>query len=107
MSKLFHANDFNFEEEVVNSELPVLVDFGAEWCGPCKRQLPILENFAESNSDRVKVVSLDIDASPIIAGKFGVRSVPTLMIFKGGQKIQSKVGLQSQAALEKFVIESL
>jgi thioredoxin 1 len=106
MSKLFHANDLNFEE-VVNSELPVLVDFSAIWCGPCKRMLPILENFAELNSDKVKIVSLDIDESPVTAGKYNVKAVPTLMIFKGGQKIQSKVGLQSQAALEKFVAESL
>lgn len=107
MSKILHANDLSFDAEVVNSGLPVLVEFGAQWCGPCQRLLPLLENLAESNSDKVKVVSIDVDESPIAAGKFGVRSVPTLIIFKGGQKVQTKVGLLSQGALEKFVSDSI
>lgn len=107
MSKVSHVNDFNFEEEVINSEIPVLVKMSAAWCGPCARQLPILETFAESNFDKIKVVSLDIDEAPITASKFNIRSVPTLMIFKDGKKISSKIGLMNQVSLEKFVIETI
>jgi thioredoxin 1 len=107
MSKILHTNDLSFEAEVMSAGLPVLVEFGAQWCGPCQRLLPLLENLADSNSDKIKVVSIDVDESPIAAGKFGVRSVPTLIIFKDGQKIQTKVGLLSQGALEKFVIDSI
>jgi len=107
MSALNHINDNNFEAEVINSEVPVLIEFGAVWCGPCKRQLPILEEFAESNKDSVKVLSLDIDESPVVTGKFNVRGVPTLMLFKDGKKVGVKVGLTTKAGLENLLKENL
>lgn len=107
MSNLIHTNDISFSQEVEDSELPVLVDFGAQWCGPCKKQLPILEEFAELNKDKIKVVSLDIDESPVVTGNFGVRGVPTLMLFKGGKKVGIKVGLTTKAGLEKLLSENL
>jgi len=107
MSKVLHTNDLSFEEEVSNAELPVLVEFGAAWCGPCKRLLPILEGFADLNVDKIKVVSVDVDESPVAAAKFGVRSVPTLIMFKGGKKLEAKVGLVSETALAKFVLECI
>jgi thioredoxin 1 len=107
MSPVIHTNDLSFDQDVVNSELPVLVEFGAQWCGPCKKQLPILEEFAESNKDNVKVMSLDIDESPATTGEFSVRGVPTLMLFKGGKKVGVKVGLTTKAGLEKLLSENL
>lgn len=92
------VNDIDFEQEVLQSSGIVLVDFGAAWCAPCKRQLPILEQFAQTNP-KIKVVSLDIDDSPITARKYGIRSVPTLIFFKEGMPILTKNGLTS---LEKL-----
>jgi thioredoxin 1 len=73
------------------------------WCGPCQRQAPILESFASSNSDRVKVCQIDIDESPDIAAKYNVRSIPTLMFFKGGKSVQTKVGMHSVVMLETLL----
>lgn len=86
-------NQSNFESEVLKSDVPVLVDFTATWCGPCKALAPIVEKFADSFSGKVKVGKLDIDDSPEITAKYGVRSVPTVIIFKGGQKVTQHVGL--------------
>jgi thioredoxin 1 len=107
MSNLIHSNDINFDKDVIESDKPVLVDFGATWCSPCKQQLPILEQFAELHKDEIKVVSLDTDESPIVTAKFNVKGVPALLLFKEGRKVGSKVGLTSKAGLEKFLTESL
>lgn len=108
MTNLIHVNDISFDKEVLESELPVLVDFSAPtWCQPCIKQIPILKEFAELFKDKIKIVCLDIDDSPITASKFNVRSVPSLWIFKDGVKVGSKVGLTSKAGLEKFLTESL
>lgn len=93
-------NEANFEAEVLKSELPVLVDFYADWCGPCKMQGPIIEELAEEIKATAKVGKLDIDANPAIAEKFGVMSIPTLMIFKGGEVKKTFVGLQSKEGLK-------
>ena len=103
MSNVVHVDDNNFEVEVLQSEGPVLVDFGATWCGPCQRQLPIVEKFANENVT-VKVCKVDIDDAPAVASKLGIRGVPTLMLFNEGKSVGSKVGLTSLAEISNFVM---
>lgn len=102
MSNVVHVDDNNFETEVLQSEVPVLVDFGATWCGPCQRQLPIVEKFANEQV-AVKVCKVDIDDAPAVASKLGIRGVPTLMLFNEGKSVGSKVGLTSLAEITNFV----
>lgn len=104
MSDVVHVDDNNFETEVLQADKPVLVDFGAVWCGPCQRQLPIIEKYAAENS-HVKVCKVDVDEAPNLSAKYGIRSVPSLILFNKGAKVDSKVGLQSLANLQTFVIE--
>ena len=82
----------SFEKEVVNSELPVLIDFWAEWCGPCKEMNPILEEVSSEMEEKIKVLKINIDENPNIPNKYGVQSIPTLIIFKKGEAISTKVG---------------
>lgn len=103
MSDVVYVDDNNFEVEVLQSKVPVLVDFSAVWCGPCQRQLPIIEKFATENLNQVKVCKVDIDESPGITAKFGIRSVPSLLLFKQGQKVDMKVGLTTSAMLSSFL----
>ena len=91
----------NFEEEVLNSEIPVLVDFYADWCGPCKMMAPIVESLAESFDGKVKVGKLNIDEEMDIAQKYRVMSIPTFIVFKGGQALETSVGAMSKDYLEK------
>ncbi len=91
----------NFEEEVLNSEIPVLVDFYADWCGPCKMMAPIVESLAESFDGKVKVGKLNIDEEMDIAQKYRVMSIPTFIVFKGGQVLETSVGAMSKDDLEK------
>lgn len=107
MSNILNVDDSNFDVEVLNSNLPVLVEFGAAWCGPCQRQLPVLEKLAEEYSNKLKVVKLDIDDSPTVTSKYGIRSVPTLVLFKDGVKLEIKVGLTSQAILKQLLSDKL
>lgn len=107
MSKLLEVNDESFDKEVLQSEMPVLVDFGATWCSPCKRQLPILENMSDDFKDKIKFVSLDVDDSPIASSKFSVKSIPTIMIFSGGKSVGSKTGLMNPNLLKEFISNSL
>lgn len=86
-------NDLNFEEEVANASGKVLVDFTAQWCGPCKRLAPIVDEVADELEGKVKVGKLDIDEAPLTAAKFQVRGVPTLMVFEGGKPVGQSVGL--------------
>lgn len=104
MSDIISVDDNNFESEVLNSKLPVLVDFGAPWCGPCVRQIPILAKFAMDNP-HVKVCKVDIDDSPSLAAKFDIRSVPSILIFKNGIYLGIKVGLLSPSHLNEFISE--
>lgn len=96
-----NVNDKNFDVEVLNSGGLVLVDFSAAWCGPCKRQLPILEQFVNENP-QVKVLSVDIDESEFLKDKYSIKSVPTLILFKDGVKVDTKNGLTSLASLNSL-----
>ena len=91
--------DANFEAEVLKSDVPVLVDFTATWCGPCKALAPIVEKVADEFQGKIKVGKLDIDDAPQITRKYGVRSVPTVLVFKGGQKMGQHVGLTTREKL--------
>lgn len=101
------TSDAGFEEEVVKSNTPVLVDFWAAWCGPCKMLAPILKEVAESHKDKLRVATLDIDANPDTPAQFGIRSIPTLMLFKDGQAIATKSGALSKAQLTAFIDSNL
>jgi len=92
-------NETNFDSEVLKSDVPVLVDFTATWCGPCKALAPIVEKLADEFQGKVKVGKLDIDESQALAQKYGVRSVPTVMVFKAGQKASQHVGLTNRDKL--------
>ena len=93
----------NFESEVLQSDLPVLVDFTATWCGPCKALAPIVEKIADEFEGKIKVGKLDIDASRPIAEKYRIRSVPTVMVFRGGQKTGEHIGLTTRDKLVKLL----
>ena len=96
-------NDMNFEQEVISSDTPVLVDFTATWCGPCKQLAPIVDQIADELKGTVKVGKLDVDDSPITAGKYGVRGVPTVMVFKNGERAAQHVGLTTKQKLLDLV----
>ena len=104
---IVHISDESFEEEVLQSEQPVLIDYWAEWCGPCKMIAPVLEEIATEYSDRLKVVKLNIDDNPQTPPKYGIRGIPTLMVFKNGQVEATKVGSVSKAQLTAFLDDSL
>ncbi|KYF74750.1 thiol-disulfide isomerase [Sorangium cellulosum] len=95
--------DQNFESEVLNSPIPVLVDFTATWCGPCKALAPIVDKIADEFQGKVKVAKLDIDGAPETTRKYGVRSVPTVIVFKDGQKAGQQVGLVSRDKLVQLL----
>ena len=104
---IVHISDESFEEEVLQSARPVLIDYWAEWCGPCKMIAPVLDEIATEYSDRLKVVKLNIDDNPQTPPKYGIRGIPTLMVFKNGQVEATKVGAVSKAQLTAFLDDSL
>lgn len=97
MSAITVTND-NFEAEVVNCENPVLIDFWASWCGPCKMLSPVIDQIAQENDD-IKVCKVNVDECPELAQAFGVMSIPTLVVFKDGQQVNKAVGVKSKAAI--------
>lgn len=93
----------NFEQEVLNSDKPVLVDFWAEWCAPCKSIAPLLENIADDQADSLKVAKIDVDHQGELAVKFSIRSIPTLMIFKNGEPVGTQTGAVGAGGLNQFI----
>lgn len=92
MTKPIEVTDSNFEQEVINSDIPVVVDFWAIWCGPCKMIAPIMEEFASEYDGKVKITKLDVDNNPNVAVKYGIRSIPTVLLFKDGKIIEQIIG---------------
>jgi len=105
--KILELSDDNFEGEVLKSSTPVLVDFWAEWCGPCKTIAPILDDIAEEYSERLKVGKLDIDSNKDTPAKYGIRGIPTLLLFKDGQVEATKVGALSKSQLTAFLDQNI
>ncbi len=103
MSEINHISDGSFENDVLRSELPVLVDYWAEWCGPCKVIAPVLEEIAAEYKGRMKVCKLDIDENTDTPPKYGIRGIPTLMLFKNGTVEATKVGALSKSQLTAFL----
>lgn len=97
------VSDSDFENEVLEADTPVLVDFWAEWCGPCKALSPLVDEVADDMKDKVKVVKVNIDESPEAPTKYGVRGIPTLMIFKDGQVVDTRVGGMPKGQLTEWI----
>lgn len=102
-----HISDASFDADVLQSAHPVLVDYWAEWCGPCKMIAPILDEVAKDYSGRLNVAKMNVDQNRDVPAKFGIRGIPTLMIFKGGQLAATKVGALSKAQLTAFIDANL
>jgi thioredoxin 1 len=103
-----HAvSDQSFEADVLKSDAPVVVDFWAEWCGPCKMIAPALEEIAAAMGEKVKIVKINIDDNPQTPSKYGVRGIPTLMVFKGGQVASTKVGAAPKGQLQSWIEQSI
>ena len=103
MAEIQHVSDESFEADVLQAEVPVLVDYWAEWCGPCKVIAPVLEEIAAEYDGRLQVCKLDIDANGDTPPKYGIRGIPTLMLFKNGQVEATKVGALSKSQLTAFL----
>ena len=97
------VTDASFEKEVLQADLPVLVDFWAEWCGPCKMFAPVLDEVAKAYEGKLRVAKLDIDANPATPNKFGIRGIPTIILYKGGQVEAQKVGALTKSQLTAFL----
>ncbi len=100
---VFEGTDANFDELVLKSDKPVLVDFWAEWCGPCRMIGPIVEELANDYADKAVMVKVDVDSNSGVAQKFGIRNIPTLLFFKNGQQVDKQVGAASKAILAKKI----
>ncbi len=107
MADVLEITDQNFEAEVLQSDQPTIIDFWAEWCAPCRQIAPIVKELAVEYGDRVKIVKMDIDANPQTPGKFGVRSIPTVLAFQGGQVVEQLVGARPRKDFEEMVAKLL
>jgi thioredoxin 1 len=107
MSHPTDTTDTTFQADVLDNDIPVLVDFWAPWCGPCRMVAPIVEELAEEYDGKVKFVKLNTDDNPQVAGKYGIRSIPTLLVFKGGEQVSQIVGFRPKSDLAKRLDEAL
>jgi len=99
----YHFTDENFNEEVLSSDIPVLVDFYADWCGPCKMLAPVIETLAAELEGKVKIGKLNVDDAPETAQKFGIMSIPTLLYFKNGELVKKSIGVVSKSEIEQVL----
>ena len=103
MAEVAEVTDQNFEQEVLNADQPAIIDFWAEWCAPCRAIAPIIKELADQYGEQVKIVKMDIDAHPNTPGKYGVRAIPTVLAFKGGQVVDQLQGARPKADFEAMV----
>lgn len=102
-----NVTDKSFEEEVLKSDLPVLVDFWAEWCGPCKMLTPIIEQLSQELQSKVKILKMDIEENPETPSKYGIRSIPTLILFKEGKQADIKIGASEKKSILEWINKSI
>ena len=105
MSDEMKVTTSTFEAEVVKSAIPVIADFSAEWCGPCRMIAPVLKELAKDYKDKLKIAKINVDEEPDLASRFGIQSIPTLLFFKGGQMVKQQIGAVPRPVLEKIVKE--
>jgi len=106
-NNMIAANDSNFQEHVLDSDMPVIVDFWAEWCGPCKAIAPLIEQVAKEYAGQIKVVKLDVDHNKETASKYSIKGIPTLILFKGGEVKDTKVGMLTLSQLTAFIDQNI
>lgn len=103
MSNVIHADEGTFEQAVLQSDVPVLVDFWAAWCGPCKAIAPVLDELSSEYEGKARIVKIDVDSNPNLAAQYGIRSIPSLFVFKNGEKVDNVVGAQPKAQLSALL----